>query len=190
MRAAERARSRLPGWRAAAWPAARSAGRQSRRGTACRRAASSNFPSCWRMAPVNAPFSWPNRVLSTSSFGNGRQVDRDERRARVLRLAMNHPREQLLAGAALSEDQHRRRRLRHLRAPARRSAVMARLGPTTNSRSFCSATSAFSRSERRGSDPDARWRWPPASAARRRRSPSRCSDTRRGASPRSRRRAP
>ncbi len=31
--------------------------------------ASSNLPSCWRIAPVNAPFSWPNSVLSTSSLG-------------------------------------------------------------------------------------------------------------------------
>ena len=32
-------------------------------------AASSNLPSCWRTAPVNAPFSWPNSVLSTRSRG-------------------------------------------------------------------------------------------------------------------------
>ena len=31
--------------------------------------ASSNFPSCCLCAPVNAPRSWPNSVLSTSSCG-------------------------------------------------------------------------------------------------------------------------
>ena len=76
--------------------------------------ASSNFPSCWRCAPVNAPRSWPNSALSASSRGNRREVHRDERRLGVARLAVNEPRQQLLAGAALAEDQHRRRQLRDL----------------------------------------------------------------------------
>ena len=45
---------------------------------------------------------------------NRRQVHRDERRLRIARLAVDQPRQQLLAGAALAEDQHRRRQLRDL----------------------------------------------------------------------------
>ena len=40
-----------------------------------------------------------------------RQVDGDERRVGAARLPVQQPREQLLAGAALAEDQHRRRQL-------------------------------------------------------------------------------
>ena len=43
-----------------------------------------------------------------------RQVDRDERRVAPAGLAVEQPREQLLAGAALAENQHRRRQLRDL----------------------------------------------------------------------------
>ena len=42
---------------------------------------------------------------------NRREVDGDERRVGVARLAVDQPRQQLLAGAALAEDQHRRRQL-------------------------------------------------------------------------------
>ena len=66
------------------------------------------------MAPVNDPFSWPNSVLSTSSRRDRRQVHGDERRAGIARLAVQQPREQFLAGAALAEDQHRRRQAGHL----------------------------------------------------------------------------
>ena len=45
---------------------------------------------------------------------NRRQVDGDERRVAAARLAVQQPREQLLAGSALAEDQHRRRQLRDL----------------------------------------------------------------------------
>ena len=52
--------------RAGAWAAGRARARRARRGTPCRRDASSNAP--WRAAtaPVNAPFSWPNSSLSIS----------------------------------------------------------------------------------------------------------------------------
>ena len=46
--------------------------------------------------------------------GDRRQVDRDERRVALPRLPVQQPREQLLARAALAEDQHRRRQLRDL----------------------------------------------------------------------------
>ena len=42
---------------------------------------------------------------------NGGEVHRNERRIRVHRFAMNEPREQFFAGAALAEDQHGRREL-------------------------------------------------------------------------------
>ncbi len=45
---------------------------------------------------------------------NRREVHRDERRVRIAGLAVDQPRQQLLAGAALAEDQHRRRQLRDL----------------------------------------------------------------------------
>src|SRR4029453_10761244 len=34
----------------------------------------SNLPSCCRTAPVKAPFSWPNRLLSTSSDGTAARL--------------------------------------------------------------------------------------------------------------------
>src|SRR5437773_420618 len=40
-----------------------------------------------------------------------REVDGNERRVRIARLAMNQARQQLLAGAALAEDEHRGRQL-------------------------------------------------------------------------------
>ena len=46
--------------------------------------------------------------------GDRRQVDGDERRSPLSRLAVKQPREQLLTGAALAEDQHRGRQLRDL----------------------------------------------------------------------------
>src|SRR4051794_29353812 len=45
---------------------------------------------------------------------NRRQVDGDERGFRIARLAVNQPREQLLAGAALAEYQDRGGQLRDL----------------------------------------------------------------------------
>src|SRR4029450_5217023 len=43
---------------------------------------------------------------------NGREVDGDERRIRVSALTVDEPREQLLAGSALAEDEHGRRYFR------------------------------------------------------------------------------
>ena len=37
-----------------------------------------NLPTCLSVAPVKAPFSWPNRIDSTRFSGNGAAVDRDE----------------------------------------------------------------------------------------------------------------
>ena len=76
--------------------------------------ASSNLPSCCLCAPVNAPRSWPNSVLSTSSCGMADRLTAMNGASLAARLAVQQPREQLLARAALAEDQHRRRQLRHL----------------------------------------------------------------------------
>ena len=73
--------------------------------------ASSNLPSCCRCAPVNAPRSWPNSALSASSRGIAARLTAMNGASGVARLAVNQPRQQLLAGAALAEDQHRRRQL-------------------------------------------------------------------------------
>ena len=45
---------------------------------------------------------------------NGGQVHRDERRVGVAALPVNQPRQQLFAGAAFSQNEHRRRELGHL----------------------------------------------------------------------------
>src|SRR5262249_39047608 len=46
--------------------------------------------------------------------GNRGEVDGNERRVRIRRFLVNEPRQQLLAGSALAEDQHGRRQLRDL----------------------------------------------------------------------------
>jgi hypothetical protein len=71
--------------------------------------ASSNLPSCWRSAPVNAPRSWPKSELGRDR----REVHRDERAVGPVRLAVNEPREQLLARAALAQNEHGGVQLRH-----------------------------------------------------------------------------
>ena len=76
--------------------------------------ASSNLPSCCLCAPVNEPRSWPNSVLSTSSCGIADRLTAMNGASPPARLAVEQPRQQLLAGAALAEDQHRRRQLRDL----------------------------------------------------------------------------
>ena len=45
---------------------ARRPSRRSRRGRSCRWSAASNLPIFFSVAPVNAPFSWPNSSLSSS----------------------------------------------------------------------------------------------------------------------------
>ncbi len=50
--------------------------RRPRRGTPCRRAALSRRPALRRVAPVNAPFSWPNSSLSSSVSDSAAQLRR------------------------------------------------------------------------------------------------------------------
>ena len=101
---------------------------------------------------------------------NRGEVDRDERRVGVARLPMDQPREQLLSGAALAENQHGRRQLGDLvdqvddvaRHPARTDDELA-LGLVGDLRRQRHAPA--------GSGPAARSRCARANAAGRSRSP-------------------
>ena len=57
-------------------------------------------------APVNEPFSWPNRMLSTRFSGMAPQLTVTNGLDRALALALDGARDQLLADAALALDQH------------------------------------------------------------------------------------
>ena len=113
-----RARTRAPAARAAAWPAPRAAARRPRRGTACRRRPARSGRGAAAIAPVNAPFSWPNSSLSTSSRGSAAQLTLTSGRSRRALCVVDRARHQLLAGAGLARDQHRANRS----APPARSA--------------------------------------------------------------------
>ena len=69
--------------------------------------ASTNLPVCLSVAPVKAPFSWPNSVELDEVFRDRAAVHRDERLGAALARAMDGARDQLLADAGLALDQHR-----------------------------------------------------------------------------------
>ncbi len=105
--------------------------------------ASSNFPNCWRTAPVNDPFSCPNSADSTSSEGmaarftgmNGPSARPDSRwiiRASSSLPVPLSPRMRTVASSAAT-----------LRTRSRISRML-RLGPVTKGRSRSSATWALS----------------------------------------------
>ena len=85
-----------------------------------------NLPVCFSVAPVKAPFSWPNRIELDEVVGDRAAIDRDEGLGAPLALAVDGARDQFLADAGFALDQHRnvgRRRLlgaaqhrQHLRA--------------------------------------------------------------------------
>ena len=56
-------------------------------------------------APVNEPFSWPNRMLSTRFSGMAPQLTVMNGLRLALALALDGARDQLLADAALALDQ-------------------------------------------------------------------------------------
>ena len=68
--------------------------------------ASANLPTCFSVAPVKDPFSWPNRIELDQRLGQGAAIDGDERLAAPLGAALDRARHQLLAdpGLALDED--------------------------------------------------------------------------------------
>ena len=74
--------------------------------------ACTNFPTCLRTAPVNAPFSCPNSSDSISSSGIAAQLTRMNGVAGPRRQVVDAARDQLLAGARLADHQHRRPRRR------------------------------------------------------------------------------
>ena len=76
--------------------------------------ASRNLPGCRSVAPVKAPFSWPNRIDSTSLSGHCAAIHRDEGLGTARAAAVDRARDQLLADAGFAFDQHRYRRGRRL----------------------------------------------------------------------------
>ena len=78
-------------------------------------------------APVNAPLVWPNRSLSISVSVEAPQSKTTNGPSRAGRSVVDTARHQLLAGAALAEEQDRRGRLRsRARAPRTPGASAAR----------------------------------------------------------------
>ena len=70
--------------------------------------AASKRPLRRAVAPVKAPRSWPNSSLSISVGGSAARLTGDERLARARRVVVDGARDQLLAGAGLAGDEHRR----------------------------------------------------------------------------------
>ena len=66
-------------------------------------------------APVNAPRTWPNSSDSSSVSVSAPQLTGTNGRAARAAVAMDRPRHQLLARAALADDQHRRVRVGRVR---------------------------------------------------------------------------
>jgi hypothetical protein len=76
-------------------------------------AAARKTPSWSLTAPVKEPRRWPKSWLSRQRLREARAVDRHERRLRDRAPAVDRPRDELLAGAALARDQHGALRLAH-----------------------------------------------------------------------------
>ena len=69
--------------------------------------ASTNLPRWRSVAPVKAPFSWPNRIELHEIVGDRAAIDRDERLCLALAAAVDGAGEQFLADAGFAFDQHR-----------------------------------------------------------------------------------
>jgi hypothetical protein len=96
-----------PASRAGACPAARggiSATSSRKRVPPC---ASANRPARSRRAPAKAPRTCPKSSLSSRVGGEGRAVDRLERRLPTGAFRVDRPRHQLLARPGFAPDQHR-----------------------------------------------------------------------------------
>ena len=65
--------------------------------------ARSNAPATRAIAPVNAPFSWPNSSLSISVGVTAPQLNDDERRRAPRAGVVDRAREHVLADAGLAE---------------------------------------------------------------------------------------
>ena len=108
------ARTCAPGGNAAAWPAAATACRRSRRGTTCRRPRPRSCPCVCFTAPVNAPFSKPNSSDSSSVSGIAAQLIATNGLSARVAQRVDRAREHFLARAALAQQQRRRVRRRDL----------------------------------------------------------------------------
>ena len=76
--------------------------------------ASTNLPTCLSVAPVKAPFSWPNRMLSTRLSGIAPQLTVTNGFDAALARALDGARDQFLADAGFALDQDRDVRSRRL----------------------------------------------------------------------------
>jgi hypothetical protein len=77
--------------------------RRSRRENSVPPWASSKRPLRSAIAPVNAPFSWPNSSLSMIVLRQGGAVHLDERLVRAVAVVVNRMGHELLAGAGLAQ---------------------------------------------------------------------------------------
>ena len=68
--------------------------------------ASTNLPMWRSVAPVKAPFSWPNRIELHEIVGNGAAIDGDEWLCAPLAGAVDGARDQFLADPGAAFDQH------------------------------------------------------------------------------------
>ena len=178
VRSRRRAGPRPPEARAAAWPARAATARRPRRGTACRRCASSNTRPLGHR-PVNAPRACPNSSASTRSSGSAAQLSVAEAAVAPRAAAMERPRHQLLADAALAFDQHGERRRRRARTDGgaarslERQRSVPRISGTRRSRrvdrAHRDAAHRVATGEASGRPPSrARWRAVGAAGAHRR----------------------
>ena len=97
-------------------PACAARSSPARRESACRRPRARNA-RCGFCAPVNAPASWPNSSDSRIDSVSAAQLTLTTRCSQRLGQKVQPRRDQLLAGAALADDEHRlgqRRRARHV----------------------------------------------------------------------------
>ena len=76
--------------------------------------ASTNLPVCLSVAPVNEPFSWPNRMLSTRLSGMAPQLTVTKGLRLALAGALDGARHQFLADARFAFDEDRDLRGRRL----------------------------------------------------------------------------
>ena len=75
--------------------------------------AASKSPTRALTAPVKAPRTWPKSSLSTRSTGMAEQLTATKRAIGAVRVLVDGARDELFAGAALAENEHRGRGRRH-----------------------------------------------------------------------------
>ena len=96
--------------------------------------ACSNLPIRVVAAPVKAPFSWPKSSLSRSSAGSAAQLTLTKGLSRRGDARVDCPRDQLLADAAFSADEHGDVTVGHLFDHLWRSSASPGCRPRTETR--------------------------------------------------------